>query len=94
MLRLLVAVAAWAFICAYAGQVQCDPNDLCFASGLGSGAVLQQAPARAAVFGSLPALHNPDGAAILNITIFSAARYSKTYFADVSVVSLGELPLP
>lgn len=57
--RRLDAVAAAALVaastCATAAPVSsCNPAALCFSGGLSSGAVLQRAPARAALYGSVP----------------------------------------
>ena len=53
---------------------------LCFASGIGSGMVLQQAPARAALYGSVPA-GSPAGAAVTVSLNASDGSYAKTFSA-------------
>ena len=82
---ILAAALLAARAAADAPSLSCGAG-LCFASGLGSGMVLQQAPARAALYGSVPA-GSPAAAAVsvsLNSTDGSgfAKVYSTTAAAD------------
>ena len=78
-LALISAAAAAALARAEPASLSCGAG-LCFASGIGSSMVLQQAPARAAVYGSVPA-GSPAGASVVVSINATDGSFSKTYAA-------------
>ena len=72
MMRAALILCTWASL-AQAGSVSCG-SSLCFASGFGTGGVLQRAPARAAVYGSAPAPGCASLTLWLNASDGSSAR--------------------
>jgi hypothetical protein len=56
--------------------------DLCFASGLSTGAVLQRAPSRAALYGSVHKNSRPGSSVI--VTLASADGYAKNFSGAVA----------
>ena len=62
-------------------SISCSRTHVCFSSGLSSGAVLQQAPARASLYGSVPA-GSPVGAAVaLELSWLSPAPAGRETFS-------------
>jgi hypothetical protein len=81
--RTVAALASALLACRVAADAPPPPSlscgaGLCVASGLGSGMVLQQGPARAALFGSVPA-GSPAGAAVTVSLNATDGSYSKTF---------------
>jgi sialate O-acetylesterase len=58
-------------------SLSCGPS-LCFASGLSTGAVLQQAPARAALYGSAPAGSAPGSQVVVTLTAAATTTTTTT----------------
>ena len=82
LLLLLVLHLAHA---AHAQSLSCGPS-LCFASGLSTGAVLQRAPSRAALFGSAPLA---SVGAPLSVALVSAADGSVMQNISTTIASDG-----
>ena len=81
LLPVLLLASAVPLAAKIAPSLSCSSAGLCFASGLSSGAVLQRAPARAALYGSL--LGAP-GAAVSVRVAAADGSYSKTFFATAA----------
>jgi len=77
--KLFVVAALALRAAADAPSLSCGAG-LCFASGISSGAVLQQAPARAALYGSVPAGTAPGSAVTVSLNATDGS-YSKTFSA-------------
>ena len=80
-----LAAAALSYVAAQAASLSCG-QDVCFAGGLSSGAVLQRAPAQAALYGSVP-----SGSANAVVTLIfgtvdgtSSKNYTSAVAADLT----------
>jgi len=77
-LTLLAAALLAARAAADTPSLSCGAG-LCFASGLGSGMVLQQAPARAALYGSVPAGSPAAAAVSVSFNATDGSGFAKVY---------------
>ena len=81
-----------AIFCIILERVKCDKpviscgSTVCFASGIGSGMVLQQAPSRAALYGSVPD-GSPAGVTVTVQLNSTNGDYSKTFSTNAYVVT-------